>query len=66
MRDIPISGRMFYSPDEIAGFLGVHRSTVDRWSREGKLIAPEKVGSRVLYSVADFEAWAANPSKKAA
>lgn len=46
-------------PDEAAQMLGVSRATLWRWSADGKLPAPVRVGAVTRWRSADLAAWVA-------
>lgn len=49
--------KAYYSTDELAERLCVHKQTLQNWRQKG--IGPQflKIGRRVIYSVIDVQAW---------
>ena len=51
--------KQYLNIKQAADFIGVSRQTLDLWRRNGEGPAVHRVGTRVLYSVADLRAFMA-------
>ena len=59
-----MTSQTYMRPIEAAGYLCVSVSTLEGWRRDG--IGPKfkKFGQRVVYSVADMDAWAESRTRQ--
>jgi excisionase family DNA binding protein len=57
-RERPGLQALWIADTEVAGMLGVHRSTVWRWLDQGLIPPPRRIGARTLWLRADVELFA--------